>query len=192
MIAIRRAEERGRVGRGPATSYLTFSCEQFKDPEHTGFRALRAINEDVVTPGAGVSHQAGESMDMFSCLLEGELDMVDEHGRHERMQHGSIVRTKAASCSFTPTSRARSRVLQVWIKPTLARDTSVYTSRMKHGDRLEHALPVDRHVWVQVLHGVVELNGHLLTESDGAAVSHEECLGLFARQDAEIMVFEMA
>ena len=47
MIAIRRAEERGRLGRGTATSYLTFSCDQFKDPEHTGFRALRAINATI-------------------------------------------------------------------------------------------------------------------------------------------------
>ena len=94
MIAIRRAEERGRVGRGPATSYLTFSCEQFKDPEHNGFRALRAINEDFVGPGAGVSHDSAESMDMLSCLLEGELDLVDEHGVHERLQPGSIARRR--------------------------------------------------------------------------------------------------
>ncbi|HTF88053.1 MAG TPA: hypothetical protein VK843_06555, partial [Planctomycetota bacterium] len=118
MIAIRRAEERGRTGRGPATSYLTFSCEQFKDPEHTGFRALRAINEDVVDPGAGVSHAAGESMDMLSCLLEGEIDMVGEDGRRERLEHGSFARSNAASCSFRPTGTSRSRVLQVWIKPT--------------------------------------------------------------------------
>jgi redox-sensitive bicupin YhaK (pirin superfamily) len=192
MIAIRRAEERGRVGRGPATSYLTFSCEQFKDPEHTGFRALRAINEDVVTPEGGVSHAAGESMDMLSCLLEGELDMVDENGRRERLERGSIVRTNSASSSFKPTGRALSRVLQVWIKPSAQQDTRVYKSVLKHGDRLEHAVPLDRHVWVQVLRGVVEVNGHLLTESDGAAVSREEYLGLFARQDAEVMVFELA
>jgi quercetin 2,3-dioxygenase len=192
MIAIRRAEERGRIGRGPATSYLTFSCEQFKDPEHTGFRALRAINEDVVTPGAGVSHAAGESMEMLSCLLEGELDLVDENGRRERLERGSIVRTTGSRSSFRTTSRARSRVLQVWIQPKLAEDTVVTRSVLKHGDRVEHALSEGRHAWVQVLRGTVEVNGHLLTESDGAAVSHEECLGLFARQDAEVMMLELA
>src|SRR5690242_10452098 len=146
MIAIRRAEERGRIGRGPATSYLTFSCEQFKDPEHTGFRALRAINEDVVTPGARVSHAAGESMEMLSCLLEGELDLVDESGRPERLERGSIVRTTGSRTSFQPTGRERSRVLQVWIEPQLAPDTVVTRSVLKHGDRVERPLSAERHV----------------------------------------------
>ncbi len=228
MIAIRRAEERGRVGRGPATSYLTFSCEQFQDPEHTGFRALRAINEDVLTPLAGVSHAAGESVDMLSCLLEGELEMLDEHGLRARLRPGSILRSNAASCSFSPMGSARSRVLQVWIKPALSarkprseqlafapeerhgklrlvaspdgrerslalgQDTFVYSSVLKHGDRVEQVLTADRHAWVQVLRGGVELNGRLLTQSDGAAVSGEECLNLFAHQDSEILIFEMA
>ncbi|MBK8181335.1 MAG: pirin family protein [Planctomycetes bacterium] len=226
MIAIRRAEERGRLGRGTATSYLTFSCDQFKDPEHTGFRALRAINEDVVTPTEGVSHEASESMDMLSCLLEGELDLVDDQGRRERLLPGTIARTRAAGCKFAATGRGRSRVLQFWIRPGAARgprserralparerrgtlsliaspdgrehsiaigqETFVYASSLQHGDRLEHALPLDRHVWVQVLHGVVEVNGHVLTQSDGAAVSGEECLSLFARSEAEVWVFEM-
>lgn len=228
MIAIRRAEERGRVGRGPATSYLTFSCEQFQDPEHTGFRALRAINEDFVAPGAGVSHAAEQSMDMLSCLLEGELDLVDEHGRRERLQPGSVARTRALRSEFSPTGPSRSRVLQVWLTPAspqrdartervnfglelrsdklrllaspdgreesiaLKHDTFVYAGVLEHGDRVELALPTERHVWVQVLRGVVEVNGALLTQSDGAAVSGEECLSLFARAEAEVMVFEMS
>lgn len=227
MIAIRRAEERGRVGRGPATSYLTFSCEQFNDPEHTGFRALRAINEDVLTPGTGVSHDASESMDMLSCLLEGELDLVDEQGLHERLRPGSIARRRSTRARFVPSGNLPARVLQVWIKPALpARETRaeqlafapeerrgkwrlvaspdgreqslalkqntyVYNSILQHGDRLEHTLQPDRHMWVQVLRGTVEVNGHLLTESDGAAVSGEACLSLLARQDAEVMAFEM-
>lgn len=228
MIAIRRAEERGRAGRGSATSYLTFSCEQYQDPEHTGFRALRAINEDVLTAGAAVSHEAGESMDMLSCVLEGELDLVREDGGRERLGAGRLLRTRAASCGFTPTNRQPARVLQVWMRPAnsarsprkteqlslpteerrgklrlvaspdgrddslaLQQDTFVYSSVLQPGDRLERALPADRHAWVQVLRGVVEVNGHLLTAGDGAALSGEECLGLFARQDSELMVFEM-
>lgn len=227
MIAIRRAEERGRVGRGPATSYLTFSCEQFQDPEHTGFRALCAINEDVLSPGMGVSHDAAESVDMLSCLLEGELDLVDENGRRERLQPGSIARRRSARARFAPTGNLPARVLQVWIKPALPgrearseqlafapeerrgkwrlvaspdgreqslalkQETFVYNALLQHGDRLEHALPAHRHMWVQVLRGAVEVNGSLLTESDGAAVSGEECLSLFARSDSEVMAFEM-
>jgi redox-sensitive bicupin YhaK (pirin superfamily) len=227
MIAIRRADARGRVGRGPATSYLTFSCEQFKDPEHTGFRTLCAINEDVLTPGAGVSHAAPESVDMLSCLLEGELDLVDENGARERLQPGSIARRHSSQARFDPAGNQAARVLQVWLKPalparalrtdaavpatqerrgkwrliaspdgrdqslSLKQDTYVYNCVLKHGDRLEHALPAHRHMWVQVLRGVVEVNGHLLTASDGAAVSGEECLNLFARQDSEVMAFEM-
>jgi len=189
MIAIRRAEERGRVGRGPATSYLTFSCEQFQDPEHTGFRAIRAINEDLVTPGADVTHAAGESLEMLSCLLEGELDMVDEHGRRERLQPGTVVRTTAAQSSFAPTGRSRARVVQACIAP--GQDTVASTCVLKHGDRRERALPAGRHAWVQVLRGVVEVNGHVLTESDGAAISREERFGLFARRDTELLILEL-
>ena len=49
-----------------------------------------------------------------------------------------------------------------------------------------------RHAWLHLAHGAVVLNGHALTEGDGAAVSDEEVLAISAETDAELLLFDLA
>lgn len=51
MITIRRADERGYADHGWLKTHHTFSIASYQDAEHTRFRALRVMNEDVVAPG---------------------------------------------------------------------------------------------------------------------------------------------
>jgi len=49
-----------------------------------------------------------------------------------------------------------------------------------------------RHAWVHVARGSVAVNGKELTEGDGVAVSDEEALALVGRDQAEVLVFDLA
>lgn len=71
-------------------------------------------------------------------------------------------------------------------------DARIYLSKIDPDATLDHALPSDRHAWLQVLRGSVLLNGQLLETSDGAAVSDEQHLQIQAREPAEIMLFDLA
>jgi redox-sensitive bicupin YhaK (pirin superfamily) len=71
-------------------------------------------------------------------------------------------------------------------------DARIYLSTLREGSQVSHALSAGRHAWLQVLRGRVTLNGQLLDTSDGAAVSDESVLDIQAKEDAEIMLFDLA
>lgn len=57
-------------------------------------------------------------------------------------------------------------------------DVDLYATLLDEGDSVTHELRPGRHAWVQVARGQVRLNGEVLKEGDGAAISKEESLTL--------------
>jgi len=55
MISFLDRMTRGRTNAGWLDSRHSFSFGSYYDPEQMGFRTLRFINEDKVTPGAFLS-----------------------------------------------------------------------------------------------------------------------------------------
>ena len=51
MITVRHHDQRGKAQFGWLDSRHSFSFGGYHDPHHSGFRALRVINEDRVQPG---------------------------------------------------------------------------------------------------------------------------------------------
>lgn len=70
-------------------------------------------------------------------------------------------------------------------------DARVYLAILEAGQEIQHQLLQNRHAWLQVLRGAVQLNGHALETSDGAAISDETPLSLRANEAAEIMFFDL-
>lgn len=70
-------------------------------------------------------------------------------------------------------------------------DARIYLADLQPGAAVEHPIPAERHVWLQVLRGSITLNGKTLETSDGAAVSFEPSIQIAAADDAEVMLFEM-
>lgn len=71
-------------------------------------------------------------------------------------------------------------------------DVKVYDAVLAAGDSVTHDLDADRHSWVQVIKGIVTVNGSMLGPGDGAAVSEETSLTIRAEAEAELMVFDLA
>ena len=74
-------------------------------------------------------------------------------------------------------------------------DASMYASLLSPGKSVELALEGQRHAWVQIISGELDVNGTRLTKGDGAAVSEERNLKLTsvgANGAAEFLVFDLA
>jgi redox-sensitive bicupin YhaK (pirin superfamily) len=70
---------------------------------------------------------------------------------------------------------------------TIHQDARIYGARLS-GGKVEHAL-AQRHAWIQVARGTIDLNGHALEAGDGAAVSAEP---ITIAGDGEILLFDLA
>ncbi|GAA4259254.1 cupin domain-containing protein [Azospirillum formosense] len=71
-------------------------------------------------------------------------------------------------------------------------DVDLYATLLDEGDSVTHVLRPGRHAWVQVARGQVRLNGEILKEGDGAAISKEESLTLDGVVSAEVLLFDLA
>lgn len=74
----------------------------------------------------------------------------------------------------------------------IEQDARIYLSVLEANQAVQHRLRPGRHAWLQVLRSAVELNGHVLAMSDGAAVSDETDLAIRAKEAAEVMLFDLA
>lgn len=75
---------------------------------------------------------------------------------------------------------------------TIHQDADVYAALLEEGEVLAQTLRPARRGWLQVARGSVEVNGQLLKQGDGAAVSDEESLKIVGRGASEILLFDLA
>ena len=121
MIKKRPASERGGGNHGWLDTRHTFSFNDYQDPEHMGFRALRVINEDRVQPGQGFGTHGHRDMEIISYVLEGAL------GHKDSLGNGSILRPGEFQCmtagtgirhsEFNPSQTEPVHFYQIWILP---------------------------------------------------------------------------
>ena len=70
-------------------------------------------------------------------------------------------------------------------------DIDLYTSVLRNGDRLEYNLQPNRHAWLQVASGEIQVNNQTLMAGDAIAVSDSESLNISTNTDAEILLFDL-
>ena len=71
-------------------------------------------------------------------------------------------------------------------------DARVFATVLDAGQEVSYPLQPKRHAWVQVARGSIELNGQLLEQGDGAAISDEVALELIGKESAETLLFDLA
>lgn len=74
----------------------------------------------------------------------------------------------------------------------LHQDADIHAAVLDNGGTATHRLAPGRRAWVQVVSGAVTLNGEVLNEGDGAAVTDETALTLQAAPGGEVLVFDLA
>ena len=74
---------------------------------------------------------------------------------------------------------------------SVRQDARVYAGLFNGDEATTLDLPPDRHVYIHVARGSVEINGQRLQEGDGARVRDEQRIHLSQGQDAEVLVFDL-
>ena len=97
MIRIRHSADRGRTKLPWLDGRHSFSFGNYMDAEHTHFRALRVINDDVIAPGGGFDTHPHRDMEIVTIVLAGELSHRDSMGNGSVIRPGEVQRMTAGT-----------------------------------------------------------------------------------------------
>jgi redox-sensitive bicupin YhaK (pirin superfamily) len=121
MIRVRKAAERGHFDHGWLDTYHTFSFGDYHDPQHTGFRSLRVINDDRVQPGQGFGMHGHRDMEIVTYVLDGALEHRDSLGNGSVLRPGELQHMTAGTgvrhSEFNPSGREWVHLYQIWLLP---------------------------------------------------------------------------
>src|SRR6516164_8142482 len=193
MLEIRRSADRGRADHGWLKSFHTFSFADYYDPEWMGYGPLRVINDDRVAPGQGFGKHGHRDMEILTYILTGALEHRDSMGNGSVIRPGDVQRMTAGTGVLHSEHNASRtepvHFLQIWILPergrlrlvasrngregsvTIHQDVAILAGLLAPGEEVVHRPSPGRHAWVQLVRGVLALDGVDLAAGDGAAVS---------------------
>ena len=71
-------------------------------------------------------------------------------------------------------------------------DVELFTGSLAQGEKINYNLKSERHAWIQITRGSLNVNGSSLKERDAAAISSEKNLELSTAGSAEFLLFDLA
>jgi hypothetical protein len=133
MIELLKSRDRGRFNYGWLFTHHSFSFGDYHKPERMGFRSLRVINEDRVTPGQGFGEHPHRDMEIISYVLEGALAHRDSTGGGGVLRNGDVQHMSAGSgvthSEFNDSQTEPVHFLQIWIVPETRGLAPMYQQR---------------------------------------------------------------
>ncbi len=123
MMNIRYSDERGPAEYGWLSSRHTFSFGGYYDRRHMGVSALRVINDDKVSPGAGFAPHSHQDMEIISYVKKGAIEHKDSMGNIKRLPAGEFQLMSAGTgvthSEYNPSDSDALEFLQIWIRPNV-------------------------------------------------------------------------
>jgi quercetin 2,3-dioxygenase len=134
MIKVRRSQERGYEDKGWLQTFHTFSFDTYYDPDFSGYRQLRVINEDTVKGGKGFSSHSHKDMEIITYVLEGVMEHQDSLGHTSIIRPGEVQRMSAGNgithSEYNLSHHLPVHFLQIWIYPEKYGIETSYASKL--------------------------------------------------------------
>lgn len=187
-------EDRVRPGAGFGThghkdmeivSYVVSGSLAHEDSMGNG-SVLTAGDVQRMTAGTGVQHsEMNPSLDAPVHFLQIWI-VPERKGLEPSYQEANFSEEdKRGGLRLIASGNAGDGVLEIH------QDVEVYATVLESGREASLDLRPGRHAWVQVVRGGVSLNGRELAAGDGAALSEVRAVSLAARNETEILLFDL-
>ena len=74
---------------------------------------------------------------------------------------------------------------------TINQDVELFIGRVDPKEKVSHPLGEQRHAWIQLIEGDIDLKGHNLTAGDGASIDSENEIRLRSEKGAHFLLFDL-
>jgi len=131
-LILRPSVERGQANHGWLKTFHTFSFASYGDFDHMGFGHLRVLNEDRVESGTGFGTHPHREFEIFSYIVDGELEHNDSMSNTEVLRRGDLQMTSAGTgIRHSEKCHGPEQVhfLQIWATPNESKLEPKYYTR---------------------------------------------------------------
>jgi redox-sensitive bicupin YhaK (pirin superfamily) len=188
-------EDRVEPGRGfgehghrdmEIISYVLEGALQHRDSMGNG-SVIRPGDIQRMTAGTGVrhsemNHSATESVHFLQIWIEPEREGIEPGYEQKAFSEAD----KRGVLKLVGSRDGRDGSV------TINRDVDLYASLLQSGDSVTHALETQRHVWLQVVRGELDVEGMSVSAGDGVALVAPREVAITAASAAELLLFDMA
>lgn len=121
MLEVKRSKDIGYVDHGWLKSHHSFSFASYYDPDNMHFSYLRVINDDIIGPDHGFAQHPHNNMEIFTYVLDGELQHKDTLGTGSIIKAGDVQLMSTGygvqHSEYNPSHDKSVHLLQIWVIP---------------------------------------------------------------------------
>jgi redox-sensitive bicupin YhaK (pirin superfamily) len=125
MLSVRQPQDihqaRGRIENGTFAGRWHFSFDQYHDPAHMHFGALRVFNDDTLSPGATWPLHPHREIEVVTYCAGGVFRHADEHGQGDVLRKGWVQHTTVGRGMYhseiNDLPDQPMRFIQMWFMP---------------------------------------------------------------------------
>lgn len=165
-------------------SYVLSGALEHKDSMGNG-SVIRAGDFQYMAAGTGVTHSEFNPSDKEEAHLLQIWIRPDEKGAAPRYAERKMTAAPAGRWHLVAGKSGRHGAM------VIHQDADLWLARLNPGQKLAHALRPQRHAWLHVAEGGINLNGQVLNAGDAAGVSKVGRLELEAVEPSQVLLFDL-
>ena len=165
-------------------TYVLSGALEHKDSMGNG-RIIRSGEVQYMAAGTGVQHSEFNPSDREPVHLLQIWIQPDRKGAKPRYEEKSLAKARAGKLHLVASKTGRDDSIAI------NQDADLYVARLTPGDKVIQELRPQRHAWLHVARGEVNVNGQVLNSGDAVALSDEPRLELATTQDSQVLLFDL-
>jgi redox-sensitive bicupin YhaK (pirin superfamily) len=165
-------------------SYVLSGALEHKDSMGNG-RVIRAGEFQYMAAGTGVQHSEFNPSTTEPLRLLQIWIQPDAKGVTPRYAEKNYATAPTGQLHLVASKTGRDGSIAIH------QDASLSLAKLEPGQQVEYALANNRHAWVHVAEGEVNINGEKLTGGDAVGVSAESVLKIAATKPSQVLLFDL-
>ena len=165
-------------------TYVLSGALEHKDSMGNG-RIIRPGEVQYMAAGTGVTHSEFNPSPSEPVHLLQIWILPDQKGAKPTYAEKSLAKAAPGKLLLAASKSGRDGSIAI------NQDTDVLVGKFQPGDKINHALKPDRHAWLHVAEGEIELGNLKLNSGDGAAFSDEKSISFTAKSPTQVLLFDL-
>ncbi len=147
---------------------------------------IKAGDVQKITAGTGIYHSEFNASAKDQVHLLQIWIMPERKGLKPSYQEFTLAPQGAEPLTLIGSPQGGNNIVQ------FNQDVYIYRGILPKGKDIGIDIKPERGVWLQVVKGKVELNGHLLSNGDAISIENSNKVFIQSKDDAEFLVFDLA